>query len=116
MAVGRRKANARRKPRFTADAGADLRATEDDRLAAADPGKGRREAATAGNKRPSPANDDHRGERGCSIMRAFVIGRQSRSGGRGGGRSPPRSLLYWSLVLGLWALIGGGGLFAMVAL
>ena len=117
MAVGRRKANARHKPRFTADAGADLRATEDDRLAAADPGKGRREAATARNKRPSPANDDHRGERrGCSIMRAFVIGRRSRSGGRGGGRSPPRSLLYWSLVLGLWALIGGGGLFAMVAL
>src|SRR5207253_1472160 len=41
--------------------------------------------------------------------------RKKRRGRRGGGRSGMARLLYWCLVLGLWAVIGGGGTLALVA-
>ncbi len=54
------------------------------------------------------------GPRLGSHERAPKRGR-GRGRGKGGGRSPLRRLLYWALVLGLWAVIAVGGVLAFAA-
>src|SRR5947199_171456 len=85
MALGRRKGSARREPAFDSKPLADLRAKPEQR-------------ATAGSG-------------GASSGRAGRGGR--RSGARA--RSPLRRLFYWSLVLGLWALIAVGVVITVAA-
>jgi penicillin-binding protein 1A len=85
MASGRRKGGVRREPAFDSKPSGDLRAKPEDR-------------ATAG-------------------AGSAAGGRAKRGGGRGGGRSrsPLQRLFYWSLVLGLWALIAVGAVIAIAA-
>jgi penicillin-binding protein 1A len=86
MAWGRRKGNARREPAFSSKPLADLRGKPEDRT-----------GAGSGNAAARP------------------LAKKARGGGRGRSRSPLRRLFYWSLVLGLWALIAVGAVIAIVA-
>src|SRR5262249_23908162 len=64
-----------------------------------------------GNARRAPARDAGRAAPGTGRPR----GRRWKWGrGKGGARSPLRRLVYWSLVLGLWALIAALGSIAFV--
>ncbi|MET0924900.1 MAG: PBP1A family penicillin-binding protein [Xanthobacteraceae bacterium] len=100
MGSGRRKVGARDEPVFEADSDLDLRASGGGR-AQAEPGAANDDSSTPQRPRPS--------DRPASR-------RRRKRGGRGGGRgrSPVSRLIYWTLVLGLWAVITAAGTMAWV--
>jgi penicillin-binding protein 1A len=94
MAVGRRKPRARREPRFgDAPSRAELRVAPDDRIG------GQRNESRGAARPPSEHRDSSRRSRGGD-----------GNDGDGRGRKPKRPrlgrLVYWGVVLSLWAVIG----------
>ena len=100
MGSGRRKVGARDEPVFDADSDLDLRAS----------GGGRPQAE------PGAANDDSPTPQRPRASDRPTPRRRRKRGGRGGGRgrSPVSRLIYWTLVLGLWAVITAAGTIAWV--
>ena len=100
MGSGRRKVGARDEPVFDVDADLDLRAS----------GGGRPQAE------PGAANDDGPTPQRPRASDRPTPRRRRKRGGRGGGRgrSPVSRLIYWTLVLGLWAVITAAGTIAWV--
>jgi len=111
MALGRRDKAARREPKFDVGGpGRELRADPDDRLSATEDEKPRVKAraprarkATTTPKADTP--DD-----------TMAPAKSKKKGGRGGRRrrSLPGRIVYWGLVLSLWAVIGLVGLVVWV--
>jgi len=120
MAGGRRKGAARREPAFDLDPGAELRLDPQDRVVAPAEAPPRRRRTTSARDNPSPANDDAPAARPPRPRSRSAS--RPRRGGRGGGRSGGaggsvlRRMFYWSLVLGLWAMIAVAGTLGFVTL
>jgi penicillin-binding protein 1A len=112
MGSGRRKVGARHEPAFDAEPGPDLPvAAENNAAGAPEPrhraARAQAESAAANDDSPTPQRP--RGDRPAAR-------RRRKRGGRGGGRgrSPVSRLIYWTLVLGLWAVITAAGTIAWV--
>ena len=97
MAVERRQVSARREPVFDAS-------------------PERRPSRMANDQ--AAANDDRRAARAPRASSKSRAGKGRKRGGSGGGRgrSPLRRMFYWSVVLGLWAVIFAAGSMAVVAI
>src|SRR5258708_2808811 len=123
MAVGRRKSRERREPAFDAAPARtrELRVDPRDRPGAIDHDEPTSQARPAPGPRGGRGAGEKDGERGRSRPEAEPrdqAPRKRKTGGRGGGRHK-RSLLgrlvYWALVLGIWAVIGVIGIIAWTA-
>jgi penicillin-binding protein 1A len=112
MGSGRRKVT-RHEPAFDADPGVDLPDTAEDRVAEASEPRRRAPRAQA---EPAAANDDGATPQRPRTSDRPAPRRRRKRGGRGGGRgrSPVSRLMYWTLVLGLWAVITAAGTIAWV--
>src|SRR6266508_2281094 len=123
MAVGRRKAGARREPVIDAAADSEIHLAPEDRIdSAGDTAAPRRRAPRA--RDDQPANDDtprraraSRSEDDDDPPRSRR--KRKRRGGAGGGGRKRRStlgrLVYWGAVFSLWAIIAVAGVFAWIA-
>jgi penicillin-binding protein 1A len=112
MGSGRRKVT-RHEPAFDADPGVDLPDTAEDRGAEASEPRRRAPRAQA---EPTVANDDSATPQRPRTSDRPAPRRRRKRGGRGAGRgrSPVSRLMYWTLVLGLWAVITAAGTIAWV--
>src|SRR5262245_2708434 len=111
MGSGRRKAGTRREPQFDAEPEVDARPAEEEKPSA--PAEPKRRTVSAQSE-PSAANDDTPSAPRPRAKSAPPRKRKRRSGGGRGGSIFSR-LFYWSLVLGLWAVISVIGILAFVA-
>src|SRR5262245_21166088 len=111
MGSGRRKAGTRREPQFDAEPEVDARPVEEEKPSA--PAEPKRRTVSAQSE-PSAANDDTPSAPRPRAKSASPRKRKRRSGGGRGGSIFSR-LFYWSLVLGLWAVISVIGILAFVA-
>src|SRR5262245_20409001 len=120
--AGRRKGELRREPTFDVEpplagapesqAGAEI---SDGEPGEPKQSKPRRRRASAVREAPEAANDDAPATKPARARSRPAA--RKRRGGRGGGRgrggsSVLRRMFYWSLVLGLWAMLGVAGVLA----
>jgi penicillin-binding protein 1A len=112
MGSGRRKVGARHAPDFDADADLDVQAGGDDRAATSEPIR----RAPHPQAEPAAADDDSPAPQRPRANDRPPLRRRRKRGRRGGGRgrSPIPRLVYWTLVIGLWAVIAAVGAIAWV--
>src|SRR5262245_31117065 len=108
MGSGRRKVGARHEPDFDAEPDFDPAVNAED--GASDAAEPRRRAPRA-QAEPAAVSDDGAAPQRPRPSDPPASRRRRKRGGRGGGRSRSRvsRLLYWTLVLGLWAVIAAVG-------